>query len=61
MNKSSVLAALKHGDTVCHITTRWQVVHKSGKLVAHDVYGSGMYIPLESPNHFRKCFIKVSD
>ena len=61
MNKTSVLASLKRGDTVCYRTTRWQVVFKSGQLVAHDVYGSGLYAPLESPLHFRKCFIKVSD
>ena len=61
MNKTSVLSALKRGETVCSRTTRWQIVLKGGELIAHDVYGSGLYVPLESPLHFKHCFIKVSD
>lgn len=60
MNKATVLAALKRGDTVCHTSSRWHVGSRVIEAGVHDVYRFDVF---KGTRHsiidFSKCFIHV--
>lgn len=55
MNKTSVIASLKHGQTVCIGTSRWRVGYDEKRSMLYKVNVlNGESLPI---NKFTKCFI----